>query len=58
MGPPALLATCRPCQGLTSARSDGGKEADADAVSRDARNLLVSVIERKPERSRTWVLMV
>ena len=41
---PALLAACPPCQGLSSARSDRGKEDDADAGSRDKRNLLVTVI--------------
>lgn len=42
--PPALLAACPPCQGLSSARSGRGKENDADAGSRDPRNLLVMVI--------------
>lgn len=41
---PALLAACPPCQGMSSARSGRGKEADADAGSRDKRNLLVAVI--------------
>lgn len=41
---PDLLAACPPCQGLSSARSDRGREADADAGSRDHRNLLVEVI--------------
>lgn len=42
--PPALLAACPPCQGMSSARSGRGHEADADAGSRDARNLLVQVV--------------
>lgn len=42
--PPALLAACPPCQGMSSARSARGHEADADAGSRDARNLLVEVV--------------
>jgi DNA (cytosine-5)-methyltransferase 1 len=42
--PPALLAACPPCQGMSSARSTRGSEQDADAGSRDERNLLVQVI--------------
>ncbi|MGO9582197.1 MAG: DNA cytosine methyltransferase [Acidimicrobiales bacterium] len=42
--PPAILAACPPCQGLSSAQSARGMGADADAGSRDARNLLVEVI--------------
>lgn len=42
--PPALLAACPPCQGLSSAQSGRGLGSDADAGSRDARNLLVYVI--------------
>ncbi len=41
---PALLAACPPCQGMSSARSDRGNAEDADAGSRDKRNLLVTVI--------------
>lgn len=41
---PALLAACPPCQGLSSAQSARGCEYDADAGSRDERNLLVQVI--------------
>ncbi len=41
---PALLAACPPCQGLSSAQSARGLEHDADAGSRDHRNLLVQVI--------------
>jgi DNA (cytosine-5)-methyltransferase 1 len=44
--PPALLAACPPCQGMSSARGDRGDENDAEAGSRDARNLLVTVIAR------------
>lgn len=43
---PALLAACPPCQGLSTARSGRGKEEDADAGSRDKRNLLVTVVSR------------
>ena len=41
---PALLAACPPCQGMSTAQSRRGLGADADAGSRDARNLLVEVI--------------
>ena len=43
---PALLAACPPCQGLSTARSGRGKEEDADAGSKDERNLLVSIVSR------------
>jgi DNA (cytosine-5)-methyltransferase 1 len=42
----ALLAACPPCQGLSSAQSERGSEQDADAGSRDHRNLLVEVIRQ------------
>lgn len=42
--PPALLSACPPCQGLSSAQSRRGSADDADAGSRDTRNLLVEVI--------------
>lgn len=41
---PALLCACPPCQGMSSARSGKGSHDDADAGSRDDRNLLVTVI--------------
>lgn len=44
--PPALLAACPPCQGMSSTRSHRGKEADPDAGMKDARNLLVTVIAK------------
>lgn len=44
--PPALLAACPPCQGMSSARSHRGKEADPDAGMKDDRNLLVTVIAK------------
>jgi DNA (cytosine-5)-methyltransferase 1 len=43
---PALLAACPPCQGMSSARSGRGLGDDADAGSKDARNLLVVVIAK------------
>src|SRR5262249_48960000 len=42
--PPALLAACPPCQGMSSAQSRRGQADDADAGSRDKRNLLVEVV--------------
>lgn len=42
--PPAFLSACPPCQGMSSARSGRGKGYDADAGSKDERNLLVEVI--------------
>ena len=41
---PTLLSACPPCQGMSSARGSRGHESDADAGSRDARNLLVEVV--------------
>jgi len=41
---PTLLSACPPCQGMSSARGGRGHENDADAGTRDARNLLVEVI--------------
>src|SRR5579883_475235 len=43
---PALLAACPPCQGMSSARSNRGRANDAEAGSRDERNLLVSVVAK------------
>lgn len=42
--PPALLAACPPCQGLSTANANRGMENDADTGSNDARNLLVMPI--------------
>lgn len=42
--PPDLLAACPPCQGMSTARTDRGKEDDPDAGMRDSRNLLVEVV--------------
>src|SRR5207253_3172641 len=41
---PQLLAACPPCQGMSSARGERGREHDVKASARDPRNLLVSVI--------------
>jgi DNA (cytosine-5)-methyltransferase 1 len=43
---PALLCACPPCQGMSSARSGKGSHDDAEAGSKDERNLLVTVIAR------------
>jgi DNA (cytosine-5)-methyltransferase 1 len=55
---PALLAACPPCQGMSSARSGRGREADAEAGSRDPRNLLVSVIAEAVDQLRPRVVVV
>lgn len=39
--PPALLAACPPCQGLSTANARRGMGQDADSGTKDARNLLV-----------------
>lgn len=41
---PALLCACPPCQGMSSARSGKGSHDDAEAGSKDERNLLVTVV--------------
>ena len=41
---PALLCACPPCQGMSSARSGMGSHDDAEAGSKDDRNLLVTVV--------------
>ncbi|MCQ3002571.1 DNA cytosine methyltransferase [Pseudomonas syringae] len=43
---PALLSACPPCQGMSSARSGKGSHDDAEAGSRDARNLLVTIVAK------------
>ena len=56
--PPALLSACPPCQGMSSARSRRGHESDADAGSRDARNLLVEVIAEVAREVRPRLVVV
>ena len=57
--PPALLAACPPCQGMSTARGRRGNEADPDAPgSRDLRNLLVLPIARVAEALRPSVVVV
>lgn len=55
---PALLAACPPCQGMSSARSTRGHAEDADAGSRDDRNLLVEVIAEAVELLRPRIVVV
>jgi DNA (cytosine-5)-methyltransferase 1 len=55
---PALLAACPPCQGMSSARSARGDEDDAEAGSRDERNLLVTVIAKAVKELRPRVCVV
>jgi DNA (cytosine-5)-methyltransferase 1 len=56
--PPALLAACPPCQGLSSAQSSRGFGRDADAGSRDKRNLLVEIIARAAHTLRPRAIVV
>jgi DNA (cytosine-5)-methyltransferase 1 len=56
--PPALLAACPPCQGMSSARSHRGRGFDPDAGMQDDRNLLVTVIARVARALRPRVLAV
>jgi DNA (cytosine-5)-methyltransferase 1 len=55
---PALLCACPPCQGLSSLQSLRGAGDDADAGSRDARNLLVQVIVDAVRQLRPRVVVV
>ena len=55
---PVLLSGCPPCQGMSSARGDRGKEDDPDAGSRDGRNLLVlPIAEVARELQPTFVVV-
>lgn len=56
--PLALLAACPPCQGLSSVQSARGHESDADAGSRDARNLLVEVIASAAAQLQPRIVVV
>jgi DNA (cytosine-5)-methyltransferase 1 len=55
---PSLLCACPPCQGMSSARSGKGRHEDADAGSKDQRNLLVTVIANVAEALRPALLVV
>lgn len=56
--PPALLCACPPCQGMSSARSGRGREHDADAGSKDGRNLLVDVVASVTHELRPRMVVV
>ena len=56
--PLTLLAACPPCQGMSSARSDRGKERDPDAGMKDTRNLLVTVISKVARELKPRVIVV
>lgn len=53
-----LLAACPPCQGISSARSGRGRGHDADAGSRDSRNLLVVPIAKTARTLQPRVIVV
>ncbi|MCY4541973.1 MAG: DNA cytosine methyltransferase [Rhodobacteraceae bacterium] len=55
---PVLLSGCPPCQGMSSARGDRGKENDPDAGSRDDRNLLVLPIAEVAKELRPTFIVV
>ena len=55
---PALLSACPPCQGMSTARGGRGREEDAEAGSRDGRNLLVEVIAQVANRLRPRIVVV
>ncbi|MBI2741047.1 MAG: DNA cytosine methyltransferase [Rhodospirillales bacterium] len=55
---PALLCACPPCQGMSSARSGKGWHEDAEAGSKDERNLLVTVIARVAKELEPALIVV
>ena len=55
---PALLSACPPCQGMSTARGGRGREEDAEAGSRDGRNLLVEIIAQVANRLRPRIVVV
>lgn len=55
---PALLCACPPCQGMSSAKSGRGYQDDADAGSRDERNLLATIIADVVQCLRPLVVVV
>jgi DNA (cytosine-5)-methyltransferase 1 len=55
---PALLAACPPCQGMSSAQSARGLGDDADAGSRDHRNLLVEIIASAAQQLQPRLIVV
>lgn len=55
---PDLLAACPPCQGLSTARSDRGLEADPSTGAKEPRNLLVLPIARVAARLQPRLIVV
>lgn len=55
---PALLCACPPCQGMSSARSGKGHHDDAEAGSKDERNLLVTVVAKVTLRLKPSLIIV
>lgn len=55
---PALLSACPPCQGMSSARGKRGREHDADAGTRDPRNLLVIPVVEVAKALRPRVIVL
>nr|WP_255783874.1 DNA cytosine methyltransferase [Lysobacter chinensis] len=55
---PALLCACPPCQGMSSARSGKGSHDDADAGSKDERNLLVTIVAKVALRLMPSLIVV
>lgn len=56
--PPALLAACPPCQGMSTARNDRGSQSDPEAGSREPRNLLVLPIASVAKALAPTVIVV
>lgn len=55
---PALLCACPPCQGMSSARAGKGHHDDATAGSKDARNLLVTVVVKVAKKLKPSLIVV
>lgn len=55
---PSLLAACPPCQGMSSARGDRGRQLDPTAGSKDPRNLLVQVVVDAAKALKPRVVVV
>lgn len=55
---PSLLCACPPCQGMSSANPERGIQSDATAGSRDARNLLTTVIVRVAKQLMPAIIVV
>lgn len=55
---PFLMSACPPCQGMSTARPMKELDTDADAGSRDERNLLVCVIDKVARALRPALIVV